>query len=75
LLTPPAEDLVIKSIGTDGPLDNEIEIIVLLGRQEKNHWIRSVEELMMQLPTPPPVQPTFRLRISCGQSPFSERTQ
>ena len=50
VLALPTEDIVIKTLCTNGPLDGEITGIELLGSQESIRWRRTAEALTIQLP-------------------------
>ena len=65
VLAPPTADVVIKSLGTGGLLDAEIESITLLGSQAEIAWKRSAEGLTIQTPETLPDLPVIGFRISC----------
>ena len=50
MLTPPTEDIVIKTLATGGLLEGEIADITLMGSDEKLTWNRSPDGLTIQLP-------------------------
>ena len=65
VLATPTADVVIKSLGTGGLLDVEIERITLLGSQADIAWKRSPEGLTIQTPEVLPDLPVIGFRISC----------
>ena len=50
VLTPPTEDIVIKTLATGGILKGEIADITLMGSDEKLNWNRSADGLTIDLP-------------------------
>ena len=50
VLTPPTEDIVIKTLATGGLLQGDIADITLMGSDEKLTWDRSPDGLTIELP-------------------------
>ena len=50
VLTPPTEDIVIKTLATGGLMEGEIAKITLMGSDEKLTWNRSPDGLTIELP-------------------------
>ena len=60
----PTEDIVIKTLRTDGLYDNKIGKITMLGSSETLQWERSPNGLTIRLPETLPDQPVIGFRIS-----------
>jgi alpha-L-fucosidase len=64
VLAPPTEDILIKTLGTGGPLKEQITSIVLLGSSETLKWSRSTAGLTIKRPESLPCQYVAGLRIT-----------
>jgi len=64
VLTPPTEDIVIKTLATGGLLDREIAGIELMGSTETIRWNRTSDALTIKLPKtlPGKIVNGFRIR-------------
>ncbi|MBC8419517.1 MAG: alpha-L-fucosidase, partial [Desulfobacterales bacterium] len=63
VMTPPTEDIVIKTLRTGGLYEDEIGQITMLGSSEILHWKRLPDRLIIQLPKMLPDQPVIGFRI------------
>jgi alpha-L-fucosidase len=64
VLAQPTKDILIKSLATGGPLDQEIEGITLFGSDETIKWSRNASGLTIALPKTLPDQPVVGFQIT-----------
>lgn len=63
VLAPPTEDILIKTLGTDGLLKEQITSIALLGSSETLKWSRATEGLAIKRPRTLPCNYAVGFRI------------
>jgi len=64
VLAPPSEDIVIKTLAAGGLLEEEIASVELMESDEKIHWKRSPDGLVIRLPKALPPHPVIGFKLA-----------